>query len=172
MQGYGPETVGGDIVALLNELNQIAFVMGTSFAAAAAVWATIGTHCHTRPHTRAHARTHRRTQRQTCPRPHAHTRTNTYTNTTQNYGPEAVGGDIVALLNELNQSAFVMGTSFAAAAAVWAAAEAPSRISGIILAGPFVRDIPIGFAMSAALKVGDLFACDRLGLLVHACVRA
>lgn len=73
--------------------------------------------------------------------------------TFKEYGPEAVGSDIVALLNQYNQPAFVVGTSFAAAAAVWAAAEAPARVLGVVLVGPFVRDIPVGFALNAALKV-------------------
>lgn len=55
----------------------------------------------------------------------------------------AVGSDIVALLRALDAGpAAVLGGSMASAAAVWAAAEAPERVSGIVLLGPFVRDIP------------------------------
>lgn len=55
----------------------------------------------------------------------------------------AVGSDVVALLDSLGERGFVVGTSMAAAAAVWAAAEAPARVSGLVLAGPFVRDLPM-----------------------------
>jgi pimeloyl-ACP methyl ester carboxylesterase len=41
----------------------------------------------------------------------------------------------------------------ASAAAVWAAAERPDRIDGIILIGPFVREMPTSWAMSALMKV-------------------
>jgi pimeloyl-ACP methyl ester carboxylesterase len=51
-----------------------------------------------------------------------------------------VGADIVALICELESGpAIIVGTSMAAGAAVWAAAEAPELIRGMILVGPFVR---------------------------------
>lgn len=51
-----------------------------------------------------------------------------------------VGGDIVALLLALDAGpAIVVGTSMAAGAAVWAAAEAPDLMAGLVLIGPFVR---------------------------------
>ena len=51
-----------------------------------------------------------------------------------------VGKDILALIRELKKGpAIVVGTSMAAGAAVWAAAEAPDLIRGMILVGPFVR---------------------------------
>jgi len=62
----------------------------------------------------------------------------------RDHSPEAVGGDLVALLEaEEARGATVIGTSFAAASAVWAAAEAPSRVGALVLAGPFVRDLPM-----------------------------
>ncbi len=52
----------------------------------------------------------------------------------------AIGSDILALIRHLNAgSAFVIGTSMAAGAGVWAAAEAPDLIRGLVLIGPFVR---------------------------------
>lgn len=55
---------------------------------------------------------------------------------------EAVGSDIVALVRHLApRRAVVVGTSMAAGAAVWAAAEDPERVAGIVLIGPFVRDV-------------------------------
>lgn len=57
------------------------------------------------------------------------------------YSPEAVGGDIVAMVRHLNAGrAFIVGNSFAGGAAVWAATEIPDQIAGIVLIDPFVRD--------------------------------
>src|SRR6185436_5471184 len=54
----------------------------------------------------------------------------------------ALGSDVVALVDHLGGGpATLIGTSMGAAAAAWAAAEAPSKIAGIVLVGPFVRDI-------------------------------
>lgn len=54
-----------------------------------------------------------------------------------------VGGDIIALARHLDAGpALVVGTSMAAGAAVYAATEAPDLIAGLVLVGPFVRDIP------------------------------
>jgi pimeloyl-ACP methyl ester carboxylesterase len=54
-----------------------------------------------------------------------------------------VGSDIVALIRKLGAGpAVVVGESMAAGAAVWAAAEAPELVAGLILAGPFVRSEP------------------------------
>ncbi len=55
---------------------------------------------------------------------------------------EAIGGDILALIDHLRAGrALVVGTSMAAGAAVWAAAEEPEAVSGVVLIGPFVRDL-------------------------------
>jgi pimeloyl-ACP methyl ester carboxylesterase len=72
------------------------------------------------------------------------------------YSAAAVGSDIVALVQELGGPAFLVGTSMGAGAAVWAAAEAPASVTGVVLIGPFVRDIPINVFMRGMLKV--LFA--------------
>ncbi len=51
-----------------------------------------------------------------------------------------IGQDIVALIREINNSpAVIIGTSMAAGAAVWVAAEAPEWVRRLILIGPFVR---------------------------------
>lgn len=50
-----------------------------------------------------------------------------------------VGADIVALVKQLGGPAIVVGTSMAAGGAVWAAAEAPELVRGMVLIGPFVR---------------------------------
>lgn len=52
----------------------------------------------------------------------------------------AIGSDMLALIRELGGGpAVIIGTSVSAGAAVWAAAEAPQLISGLVLVGPFVR---------------------------------
>jgi pimeloyl-ACP methyl ester carboxylesterase len=56
------------------------------------------------------------------------------------YSVAGVGADIVALIRHLNAgSAFVIGESMAAGAAIWAAAEAPECVKGLVLIGPFTR---------------------------------
>ncbi|UCH25969.1 MAG: alpha/beta hydrolase [Trueperaceae bacterium] len=50
------------------------------------------------------------------------------------YNVEAVAGDILALIDHLQaEPATVIGTSFAPAAALWAAAEAPDKIRRLVL---------------------------------------
>ncbi len=77
------------------------------------------------------------------------------------YSAAAVGSDLVALAQELGAGpAFVIGTSMAAGAAVWAATEAPALIAGQVLIGAFVRDYPVGYESSFAgdLLIDALFA--------------
>lgn len=55
----------------------------------------------------------------------------------------SVGDDVVALLAELDAGpAHLVGTSFGAAAVVWAATQVPDRVASVTLVGPFVRDVP------------------------------
>ncbi len=73
------------------------------------------------------------------------------------YRPEDAGADVVALLEALDaRNVVVMGNSFAAAAALWAAAEAPQRVGALVLTGPFVRAVEAPLAMRVLLEV--LFA--------------
>jgi pimeloyl-ACP methyl ester carboxylesterase len=66
------------------------------------------------------------------------------------YERSSTGDDLVALLSELGAGpGHLIGTSFAAAAAVWAATEAPASVASLTLIGPFVR----GRAMPAVKKV-------------------
>lgn len=56
------------------------------------------------------------------------------------YSVAGVGADLVALIRHLDAGpAAIVGASMAAGAAVWAAAEAPELILGLLLIGPFVR---------------------------------
>ncbi len=71
----------------------------------------------------------------------------------------ALGSHIVALVRHLNAGpATVIGTSMGAGAAAWAAAEAPADITGLVLIGPFVRDVPAAswwkdMALKALIRV-------------------
>lgn len=70
------------------------------------------------------------------------------------YNPEAVGADIVALIERLRAGpAFIIGNSFAGGAAVWAAVEDPAAVRGLVLIGPSVHDLPTSFFMQALIWV-------------------
>lgn len=56
------------------------------------------------------------------------------------HGDAATGADVLALIEHLGGPAVVMGNSMGAAAALWAAAERPEAVAGLVLLGPFVRD--------------------------------
>ena len=56
------------------------------------------------------------------------------------YSVGMIGADMLAMIRSLDAGpAVVVGTSMAAGAAVWTAAEAPELVSGLVLIGPFVR---------------------------------
>ena len=56
------------------------------------------------------------------------------------YSVAGGGSDLVALIRHLNAGpAVIVGTSMSAGSAVWAAAEAPELVSGLVLIGAFVR---------------------------------
>jgi pimeloyl-ACP methyl ester carboxylesterase len=61
-------------------------------------------------------------------------------NTFTSYGDEETATDVVALIEALGGPAVVMGNSMGAGAAVLAAAQRPGLVSGLVLAGPFVRN--------------------------------
>lgn len=70
------------------------------------------------------------------------------------YSSAALGSDILALVAALGSGpAIVCGTSMGAGAAAWAAAEAPDRVAGLILIGPFVRDVPLPLAIRLLLPL-------------------
>ena len=73
------------------------------------------------------------------------------------YSPALVGADIVAILRHLGASrAFIIGNSMTGGSAVWAAAEDPDHIAGIILIDPFTRVIPTSSFMLAFLRVAAM----------------
>lgn len=74
----------------------------------------------------------------------------------QDYSAGAICEDILSLVRHLNAGpAVVVGNSFAAGAAVWAAASAPELVRGLVLLGPAVHG-----KVSAAMRLllGVLFA--------------
>jgi pimeloyl-ACP methyl ester carboxylesterase len=71
------------------------------------------------------------------------------------YSAHAVGRDALALLGHLNAGpAVILGTSFAAGSALWAAHDSPARVSGVVLLGPIVRDQDPSWFANLALNVG------------------
>jgi len=69
------------------------------------------------------------------------------------YSVAGVGSDILALIRQLNTGpAVIIGNSMAAGAAVWAAAEEPEQVRGLVLIGPAVRgDLGRAFRMLLAV---------------------
>ena len=71
------------------------------------------------------------------------------------FSARAVGRDAVAVLKHLAiASATIMGNSFAAGSALWAAQDAPAAINGVVLLGPIVRDLKASFIQRLSLKIG------------------
>lgn len=73
------------------------------------------------------------------------------------YSPEAMGADLLTLLRHLDAGPAVLVTnSYTGATAVWAAAEAPSAFSAIVLVDPFARVMPApnAFIKLAMVAVG------------------
>jgi len=63
------------------------------------------------------------------------------------HGDDVTGRDLLALIDELGGPAVVIGNSMAGSAAVWAAAERPDAIAGLVLVSPF-----LGGSASAASR--------------------
>jgi pimeloyl-ACP methyl ester carboxylesterase len=56
------------------------------------------------------------------------------------YDDVAAGRDALVLIEHLGVPALLVGNSMGAGAAVWATAEDPARVAGLVLLGPFVRN--------------------------------
>lgn len=67
------------------------------------------------------------------------------------YGSPYTGQDMIALIKHLGEPAAIIGHSSSAAAAVWAAAEAPTLVRAIVLVGPFARQRELPRMMRLAL---------------------
>ena len=73
----------------------------------------------------------------------------------EDYSAHAVGRDALALMDHVGAaSAVILGNSFAAGAALWAAHDAPARVNGTVLLGPIVRDVEVPLLARLALAVG------------------
>ena len=71
------------------------------------------------------------------------------------YSAHAVGRDALALIEHLEApSAIILGNSFAAGSALWAAHDRPARVSGVVLLGPIVRDLEPSRFQKLALRIG------------------
>ena len=75
----------------------------------------------------------------------------------EDYSAHAIGQDLLALMTHLGQQkAIIIGNSFAAGAAMWAAQDAPGKVTGAVLIGPVLRDPPNGIPwyLRAVLAIG------------------
>ncbi len=65
--------------------------------------------------------------------------------------PSAVSSDYLALIEKLGvERAVLVGNSLSCGSAVIAATDAPDRVAGLVLIGPFVRDVPMKWWQKAA----------------------
>jgi pimeloyl-ACP methyl ester carboxylesterase len=69
------------------------------------------------------------------------------------YGDVDTAADIIALIEELDGPAVVVGNSLGAGAAAYAAAERPDLINGLVLVGPFVRNGKTTATQRALLRI-------------------
>ena len=79
------------------------------------------------------------------------------------FSARAVGRDAVAVLKQLGAGpATILGNSFAAGSAVWAAQDAPEHVRGVVLLGPIVRDLHASLVQKLSLKIGFRSLARRL----------
>ena len=83
------------------------------------------------------------------------------------YDDVAAGSDVLALIAALGEPAVVVGNSMGAGAAAWAAAEAPERVAGLVLIGPFVRQVPVGRVMELAFRLALRWPWGRAAWLAY-----
>src|SRR5919106_835129 len=72
--------------------------------------------------------------------------------TFDSYNDVALGADLIALIEHLGGPATIVGNSMGAGGAAWAAAQAPDLVTGLILVGPFVREVPVSWAAKLAFR--------------------
>lgn len=73
------------------------------------------------------------------------------------YDDVAAGSDALALVEALGGGpAVLVGNSMGAGAAVWAAAEEPSKVAALVLIGPFVRNAPVGRVAELSFRLALL----------------
>lgn len=69
------------------------------------------------------------------------------------YSADAIAQDMGELINSLGRDVYIIGNSAGAGVAVSTAADRPDRVKGLILLGPFVRDVPASFIQKLFMKV-------------------
>ncbi|MCH8552305.1 MAG: alpha/beta hydrolase [Natronospirillum sp.] len=70
------------------------------------------------------------------------------------YSTESVSRDLLALIDHVDRGpAVVVGNSFSAGVAVWAATENPDAVHSIVMIGPFVRDHEISLIQRVGMTV-------------------
>lgn len=80
------------------------------------------------------------------------------------YSPSAVGSDMLALIKHLNAgTALIIGTSVATAAAIWAAVEAPTLVSGLVLISAYSH----AASRFAAFAMANLFLSPLWGRALY-----
>ncbi|MFN4156458.1 MAG: alpha/beta fold hydrolase [Paracoccaceae bacterium] len=73
----------------------------------------------------------------------------------RDFSARAVGRDALTVLRHLDAGpATILGNSFAAGSALWAAKEAPDEVAGVVLLGPIVRDLAPSFVQKLSMKIG------------------
>ena len=88
--------------------------------------------------------------------------------TFSSYDDVAAGADTLALIDELGGGpAVLVGNSMGAGAAAWAAAEAPGKVSALVLMGPFVRQVPVGKLMEWAFRLAMMRPWGRAAWLSY-----
>ena len=71
------------------------------------------------------------------------------------YSAHAIGRDALRLIDHLDAGpAILMGTSFAAGSVIWAVHDEPEKVAAVVCFGPIVRELPITWYKTAALRVG------------------
>lgn len=69
------------------------------------------------------------------------------------HGDDATGADVLALVEHLDAGpAVLMGNSMGGSAAVWAAAQRPDLVAGLVLVSPFLDEPPASALAKAALR--------------------
>lgn len=83
------------------------------------------------------------------------------------YDDISAGLDALALVAQLGGPAILVGDSMGAGAAAWAAAEAPALVRGLVLIGPFVRQVPVGRLAELAFRLALLRPWGRAAWLAY-----
>lgn len=72
------------------------------------------------------------------------------------YSSDSIARDIEELIHHIGKDVYIIGNSAGAGIAVSVAADIPNRVKGLILLGPFVRDVPASFVQKLFMKVAFL----------------